>query len=278
MQDAARGPQANTANISRPTDSPVAGRRGPAVLHNLILILVAAIVVAATPLAFAATASAATCAPTISSTVNGDGWYVHVAPDLNSAHTGATVNTGQHVTIDDQEMNPAGPVTISGYGTSAVVDHLSGLGWVSDLSQSATPYGTFATQCATATTSTRARGATRTTNAGDPGQCTWGAYYQWYLREGSYPALSGNAYAWATSARAAGWTVVAVAQPNSIVVFQPGVQGAHAAGHVAWVTSTSAHPDGLYVTFIEMNGTAGPYNWDVRTVKDIAGMSYILAP
>lgn len=225
----------------------------------------------------ATSAHAAACAPTISSTVNGNGWYVHVNADLNSPRTGVTVNTSQRVTIDDQELNPSGAVTVSGYGTSAVIDHLAGLGWVSDLSQENTPYGYLAAQCSAEAT-VRSHGATRATNVGAPGNCTWGAYYQWYQREGSYPALTGNAYQWAASARATGWTVVDTAQANSIVVFQPGIEGASAIGHVAWVTAVNAQPDGLYVTFIEMNGTAGLYRWDVRTTKDVAGMSYILAP
>jgi surface antigen len=223
-----------------------------------------------------ATAYAGTCSPTVTSTVDGNGWYVHTGPDLSSPRTGATVNTGQVVTIDDQELNPAGAVTIAGYGSSAVVDHLAGIGWVSDLSQTSTPYGVFDGQCSGS--SGRSHGATRTYNAGVAGQCTWGAYYQWYVREGSYPALTGNADAWGSSARAAGWTVVDVAQANSIVVFQPGIQGASSLGHVAWVTSVSQRSDGLYVTFLEMNGPAGPYKWDYRTVKDVAGMQYVLAP
>jgi hypothetical protein len=45
-----------------------------------------------------------------------------------------------------------------------------------------------------------------------------------------------------------------MAQSNSIVAFQRGVQGAYALEHVAWVTSVSEHADGLYLKFIEMNG------------------------
>ena len=127
----------------------------------------------------------------------------------------------------------------------------------------------------------RAMGQTRGTNSGATGNCTWGAMEKWFQATGRryYPALSGNAKDWANSARATGWTVVLDAQPRSIVVFAPGVQGAHASlGHVAWVDSTSRRPDGLYVTVTEMNGAAGFNNWSSRTLKDVVGMSYILAP
>lgn len=127
----------------------------------------------------------------------------------------------------------------------------------------------------------RLMGRTRATNTGATGYCTWGAYAKWFEASGRrfYPALSGNAKDWANSARAAGWTVVDDAQPRSIVVFQPGVQGAHRTdGHVAWVDSTSQRPDGRYVTLTEMNGSAGFNQWSSRTIKDVPGMSYILLP
>lgn len=127
-------------------------------------------------------------------------------------------------------------------------------------------------------TSGRAMGQRMNSNTGVAGQCTWGAFEQWRAATGYYPYISGNAKDWANSARSRGWTVVADAQPRSIVVFQPYVQGAPSYGHVAWVTGTQRRADGLYVTFTEMNGTAGPFRWDTRTVKDVVGMSYILAP
>ena len=123
----------------------------------------------------------------------------------------------------------------------------------------------------------RAMGATRDRNAGGPGYCTWGAYDKWFRATGGrfYPALTGDAKDWANSARATGWTVVADAQPRSMVVFQPGVYGAHATqGHVAWVDAVS----GQNVTITEMNGAAGFNAWSSRTIRDIPGMSYILLP
>lgn len=122
-------------------------------------------------------------------------------------------------------------------------------------------------------------GQTRATNAGAAGNCTWGAYEKFRAATGKYPALAGDAKNWANSARATGWTVVADAQARAIVVFQPGVQGAKPpSGHVAWVDSVSRRADGLYVSITEMNGKDGLGRWSTRTIKDVAGMSYILAP
>ncbi|PCK22663.1 MULTISPECIES: CHAP domain-containing protein [Rhodococcus] len=132
-----------------------------------------------------------------------------------------------------------------------------------------------------ASTPGRTTGQTRGTNTGAAGNCTWGAYNKWFTASGSrhYPALNGNAKDWANSARATGWTVVADAQPRSIVVFQPGVQGADRTyGHVAWVESITRRADGLYITITEMNGAAGYNKWSTRTVKDVANMAYILLP
>ncbi|MBK6872321.1 MAG: CHAP domain-containing protein [Kineosporiaceae bacterium] len=214
---------------------------------------------------------------------------VIASPCLNfrSAPTGSSgllgcipVNT--NIVIDCT----AGGTTVSGpYGASNLWDHTTyggRPGYVSDAwvytgtAAAVAPSCTYAPVPATAG---RAVGVKRFFNSGAAGNCTWGAYYQWYQGRGYYPALTGNAKDWAASARRQGWTVVADAQPRSIVVFQPRVYGADAgAGHVGWVTSTQRRADGLYVTFLEMNGTAGLGRWDQRTVKDIAGMSYILAP
>ena len=125
----------------------------------------------------------------------------------------------------------------------------------------------------------RATGQTRSYNAAPAGQCTWGAYEKFRAATGKYPALTGNAKDWASSARAKGWTVVADAQARSIVVFQPRVQGADSRyGHVAWVNSVSRRADGLYVSITEMNYGGRPGVWHTRTTKDVAGMPYILAP
>src|SRR4051812_32220503 len=90
-------------------------------------------------------------------------------------------------------------------------------------------------------------GQTTSANNATPGQCTDGALQKWFQASGSYPAVSGDAKDWPASARATGWTVVDDPQPHSLVVFQPGVQGASGDGHVAWVNSISRRADGLYM-------------------------------
>jgi surface antigen len=126
----------------------------------------------------------------------------------------------------------------------------------------------------------RATGRTQGSNPGTDGQCTWGAAQKWFEASGSYPAFRGDALAWRDSAIAAGWTVVDDAHDRSIVVFQPGIAGASAVGHVSWVDSVSQRPDGRWIHVTEMNnwqlGGVGIFN--DRDVKDVPGMSYILLP
>jgi surface antigen len=124
----------------------------------------------------------------------------------------------------------------------------------------------------------RAWGKTSNYNSGASGNCTWGAYEYFARWTGVYPLVSGNAKDVAASAKANGWTVVLPAQANSIVVFQPGIYLANNRyGHVAWVTGVEHRSDGVYIDIVEMNWR-GLGVWSTRTVKDIRGMSYILAP
>lgn len=129
----------------------------------------------------------------------------------------------------------------------------------------------------------RSKGDTGQTNViaagGFGGQCTDSAQQKIKQNAGYYiPALRGNAMKWADQARAAGWTVVADAQPRSVVVFQPGVQHAGGVGHVAWVDSVQNRADGRYISVTEMNYGGNVGKWHTRTIKDIPGMSYILIP
>ncbi len=112
-------------------------------------------------------------------------------------------------------------------------------------------------------------------NWATPGQCTWGALNKWYQSEGYYPGgWTGNAMAWAWGARSAGYTVGSMPRTRSIIVMQPGVAGSSSVGHVGWVTAVN----GNQVTIIEMNATAGAYNYDTRTVTLSSGMQFIYAP
>lgn len=134
-------------------------------------------------------------------------------------------------------------------------------------------------RCATTPPPSVRTGRTASGNEGSPGQCTYWAIEEFHAYSGLYPYLldpadNGNAEYWATNAAYDGWTVTATPRVDSIVVFPPGVNGALSDGHVAWVTKVS----GTSITFTEMNGPAGPYNVDTRTVTPAASVRYILAP
>lgn len=110
------------------------------------------------------------------------------------------------------------------------------------------------------------------------GNCTWYAAVKWRAATGRYPSWYGNAKYWNDNAGAQGWTVLGAPAPRSVVVFEPGVQGAHpSAGHVAWVNSISYRSDGWYLNVSEMN-FKGSGVISTRTVKHVSGMSYIWAP
>lgn len=69
------------------------------------------------------------------------------------------------------------------------------------------------------------------------GQCTYWANYRYEQLTGHYVPWLGNAYQWADGAAANGWVVSATPVVPSIIVLQPGVEGAGGYGHVAVVES-----------------------------------------
>jgi surface antigen len=116
------------------------------------------------------------------------------------------------------------------------------------------------------------------TNTFAAGYCTWYAADKWRKATGKYPSWSGDAKYWNERAAAQHWTVIGIPAPRSVVVFEPGVQGANKTyGHVAWVNSVSYRSDGWYVNISEMN-FAGFNVVSTRTVKHVSGMNYIWAP
>jgi len=215
-------------------------------------------------------------------TVQGS-WTVRSGASTSNTAVGS-VSNGQTVSLRCQVVGQQ--VTVSGFGTSSIWDYIANRGYMSDLGIRETRYAQrdprlpdCNAQPAPPSSPGRTWGRTEATNSADWGQCTWGAKEKFHDATGKYPAIYGNAKDWATSARNAGWTVVADALPRSIVVFQPGVQGANATnGHVAWVDSVDYRSDGRYINITEMN-VNGVGVWSRRAgVKDVAGMSYILAP
>lgn len=127
----------------------------------------------------------------------------------------------------------------------------------------------------------RASGETVDSNPGEEGSALWGAMEKWYFASGkrSYPAVEGAPRDLATSARAAGWTVVDEPRDRAVVVIPPGVLDAPSTGHVAWVDATSSRGDGTYLRITEMAAMdKAPHIWSGRTIQAVPELSFILLP
>ncbi len=166
-------------------------------------------------------------------------------------------------------------------GRSTVWDRLTSGAYVSDYWVSTPGYDTWTPgipRCGS-TSPGASTGRTVSHNEGGAGECTWWAIERFRAYSGLYPDLNdpannSNAGYWAANAAVNGWTVTSKPAADSIAVFPPGVNGARAEGHAAWVTRTS----GAQITISEMNGPAG---WDVvdtRTLVPASSVRYIVAP
>src|SRR5256886_8886123 len=82
------------------------------------------------------------------------------------------------------------------------------------------------------------------------GQCTYWADLRYHQLTGYWVPWRGDAYAWAAGASASGWIVSRTPHVPSIIVLQPGVQGAGSFGHVAVVER------------INSDGTVYTSNWN----------------
>ena len=91
------------------------------------------------------------------------------------------------------------------------------------------------------------------------GQCTWWADYYYHELTGFWVPWGGDAWEWASGASAYGWNVSSSPHVPSIIVLQPGVQGAGGFGHVAVVTAINGNGS---VTTSTMNWYAGGGGWD----------------
>jgi LysM repeat protein len=113
--------------------------------------------------------------------------------------------------------------------------------------------------------------------AGDPfggsfGQCTWWAAHK---RPDEDFIGIGDAWSWADGARARGYIVTTTPVPNATVVFEPGVQGALGAGHVAHVEQILP---GGWVLISEMNFYWNGGGWgrvDYRYITPGPGVYFI---
>lgn len=127
---------------------------------------------------------------------------------------------------------------------------LTGLGNRFYLNKNLDSYQNLMAQAATATAITRQDGYDQsgTNNGGNLytgsgvtpdrfsfGNCTYYADLEYHNLTGYWVDWIGNAYQWASGASAAGWIVSSTPHVPSIIVLQPGVQGAGWYGHVAVV-------------------------------------------
>lgn len=119
--------------------------------------------------------------------------------------------------------------------------------------------------------------ATRTWNAGASGNCTWWAMEQWkkFWSRHLYPAISGDAWSWANSARSLHYPVQSAPATQAVVVFP--ISKASPLGHVAWVDAMGPRSDGTYIHISEMNRTTLGVT-DTRWVKVTPGLLFITAP
>jgi surface antigen len=120
--------------------------------------------------------------------------------------------------------------------------------------------------------------ATRTRNAGDPGNCTQYAYDRWYSFWGRhlYPAFTGNAINWDDSARALHYQVSSTPATQALVVFNTGQDG-----HVAWVDAMRPLSNGgIEIHIWELNRDNNPAVRDEgnRWVQVASNMSFIMVP
>jgi surface antigen len=109
------------------------------------------------------------------------------------------------------------------------------------------------------------------------GQCTYWANMRYHALTGYWVPWLGNAYQWFYGASASGWIVSSKPHVPSIIVLQPGVEGAGYFGHVAIVEKINA--DGSVST--------SNYNWYSNGGWDIlsyvtfypgSGVSYVWHP
>lgn len=108
-----------------------------------------------------------------------------------------------------------------------------------------------------------------------PGQCTYWADYRYWQLTGYEVPWAGNADSYAWQAPSYGWIDSAVPMVHSIIVLQPGVQGAgYGTGHVGIVESINA--DGsLYVSSWNI---VGPGILTYSTYYTGAGVSFVYHP
>jgi surface antigen len=100
-----------------------------------------------------------------------------------------------------------------------------------------TPATNVVQQASTSSHSAQDRGAIGLSNTFPFGQCTWWADQRYYQLHGIFVPWRMDAFAanWVNRARQFGWHISNAPIVGSIMVLQPGIQGAYSAGHVGVV-------------------------------------------
>lgn len=107
------------------------------------------------------------------------------------------------------------------------------------------------------------------------GNCTYWADMRYHQLTGVWVPWFGNASAWASGAYSYGWHVSSTPKVYSIIVLQPGVQGAGWAGHVAIVEGINANGSVNTTNYNWGAGNFGVETW--ATFYPGPGVSFIWA-
>ena len=106
------------------------------------------------------------------------------------------------------------------------------------------------------------------------GQCTFWANLRYHQLKGFWVPWLGNAYQWSYGAQMSGWIVSSTPIVPSIIVLQPGVQGASYFGHVAVVEKIN--PDGsVYTSNYNWYANGGWNTKSYWTFKPGPGVSFV---
>jgi surface antigen len=107
------------------------------------------------------------------------------------------------------------------------------------------------------------------------GQCTYWANMRYHELTGKWVPWLGNAWQWVAGAEEYGWIVSSTPHLHSIIVLQPGVQGAGWYGHVAIVEQINS--DGSVLTS-NWNWAGGWATLSYVTFYPGPGVSFVWAP
>ena len=105
-------------------------------------------------------------------------------------------------------------------------------------------------------------------------QCTWWADQRFYQKHGVFVPWTKDAMAWQWNVRAAdfGWRISHKPTVGSILVLQPGVQGAGVYGHVAIVERVQGNN---HVIASSTNWGANPYTVTIEQFAIGYGVTFV---